>query len=119
MFDEKDEPDAENVSLELINSLKEYREIKTQNIETENYYVFPMYIRPDITLLGYINKNREQNTKSYIIFAFLLAFGANKVAKAYNKLAKFEVWAQRITGAVFLIIGIGMTFTITLGIKLW
>ncbi|MDD2404339.1 MAG: aromatic aminobenezylarsenical efflux permease ArsG family transporter [Victivallaceae bacterium] len=54
-----------------------------------------------------------------LFFAFLLAFGANKVAKAYNKLAKFEVWAQRITGAVFLIIGIGMTFTITLGIKLW
>lgn len=74
MFDEKDEPDAENVSLELINSLKEYRDIKRQNIETENYYVFPRYIRPDITLLGYINKNREQNTKSYIIFAFLLAF---------------------------------------------
>ncbi len=54
-----------------------------------------------------------------LLFAFLLAFSANKVGQAYNKLAKFEVWAQRITGAVFLIVGIGMTLTITLGVKLW
>lgn len=52
-----------------------------------------------------------------LFFAFLLAFSANKIAKAYNKLASFEVWAQRITGVVFLIIGIAMTLTLTLGIK--
>ncbi len=48
------------------------------------------------------------------LFAFLLAFGVNKVGKAYDKLAQFEFWAQRITGVVFLSLGIAMTVTITL-----
>lgn len=52
-----------------------------------------------------------------LLFAFLLAFGANRVGRAYDRLAAFEVWAQRITGAVFLVVGIGMTLTITLGVK--
>ncbi len=54
-----------------------------------------------------------------LIFALLLAFSANKVARAYSMLAKFEVWAQRITGGIFLLVGIWMTLTVTLGIKLW
>jgi len=54
-----------------------------------------------------------------LIFAFLLAFSANKVGRAYNLLAKFEVWAQRITGVIFLLVGIWMSLTVTLGIKLW
>ncbi|MDD3155031.1 MAG: aromatic aminobenezylarsenical efflux permease ArsG family transporter [Victivallaceae bacterium] len=54
-----------------------------------------------------------------LLFAFLLAFSANRVGQAYNQLAKFELWAQRITGAIFLIVGIGMTITITLGVHLW
>ena len=52
-----------------------------------------------------------------LLFSFLLAFSANKVARAYNKLATFEVWAQRVTGAIFLFVGIWMTLAITLGIK--
>ncbi|MFA6816427.1 MAG: aromatic aminobenezylarsenical efflux permease ArsG family transporter [Lentisphaeria bacterium] len=54
-----------------------------------------------------------------LLFAFLLAFCAHKVGRVYNRLAKFELWAQRITGAIFLFIGIGMTITITLGIHLF
>lgn len=53
-----------------------------------------------------------------LLFAFMLAFCANKVGRAYNSLSKFEVWAQRITGAVFLLVGIGMTLTITIGVKI-
>lgn len=53
-----------------------------------------------------------------LLFSFLLAFGANRVGQVYNGLAKFEVWAQRITGVVFLIVGIGMTLIQTLEIKL-
>lgn len=53
-----------------------------------------------------------------LLFAFLLAFCANKVGLVYHKLSVFEVWAQRITGAIFLIVGIGMTLTITLGVKI-
>lgn len=53
-----------------------------------------------------------------LVFSFLLAFSANKVAKAYNKLAGFEVWAQRITGVIFLVVGLFMTLTISLGVKI-
>lgn len=53
-----------------------------------------------------------------LLFAFLLAFGANQVGKAYRKLAAFEVWAQRITGSIFLLVGLYFTFTMTLGIRL-
>lgn len=52
-----------------------------------------------------------------LLFALLLAFSANRVGRIYDRLAAFEVWAQRITGAVFLLVGIGMTMTITLGVK--
>lgn len=54
-----------------------------------------------------------------LLFAFLLAFSANKVGQAYNKLAKFESWAQRITGGIFLLAGIVMTLNLTIGIRLW
>lgn len=53
-----------------------------------------------------------------LVFACLLAFGVNRVAAAYNRLAKFEVWAQRVTGAVFLLAGLYLTLTVTFGIKL-
>lgn len=54
-----------------------------------------------------------------LLFAFLLAFGAHKVGKMYDRLAGFEVWAQRMTGIIFLLAGMGMTMTVTLGLKWW
>jgi len=48
------------------------------------------------------------------IFAFMLAFGANRVGGAYDRLSVFETWAQRITGVVFLAIGLYMTLAFTL-----
>lgn len=48
--------------------------------------------------------------------AFLLAFGANKAARAYNLVAVFEKRARQITGILFLAVGIWMTITITLGV---
>lgn len=48
--------------------------------------------------------------------AFLLAFGANKAAQAYDRVAVFEKRARQITGILFLAIGIWMTVTITLGV---
>lgn len=47
-----------------------------------------------------------------LFFAFLLAFSANKVGRAYHRLAGFEVWAQRITGIVFLAAGFYLTLTL-------
>lgn len=55
-----------------------------------------------------------------IIFAFLLAFAGNYVGKAFNSLTHIEVWIRKITGAVFILVGIyyslvhiyGVSFTI-------
>ncbi|NLF93962.1 MAG: sulfite exporter TauE/SafE family protein [Oligosphaeraceae bacterium] len=54
-----------------------------------------------------------------LLFAFLLAFSANQVGRTYHLLARFELWAQRITGSIFLLLGLWMTLTITIGIKIW
>lgn len=51
-----------------------------------------------------------------LVFAFLLAFGANRVAAAYNRLSAFEVWAQRVTGVLFLLVGLYLTVTATIGV---
>lgn len=47
-----------------------------------------------------------------LLFAFLLAFSAKRIGSACRKLAKFESWAQRTTGGIFLLIGIIMTMRI-------
>ncbi len=39
-------------------------------------------------------------------FALLIAAGAKSVGRAYNKLTSFEKWARRITGAIFILVGI-------------
>ncbi|NQT33632.1 sulfite exporter TauE/SafE family protein [bacterium] len=50
-----------------------------------------------------------------IVFAILLAFSTQAVGRAYNKLRQFERWARRITGIVFILVGIYYTITYTLG----
>jgi cytochrome c biogenesis protein CcdA len=40
-----------------------------------------------------------------LLFALLLAFGANKVAQAFNRITAFERWARRLTGLLFLLVG--------------
>jgi cytochrome c biogenesis protein CcdA len=40
-----------------------------------------------------------------LLFALLLAFGANKVAQAFNRITAFEHWARRLTGLLFLVVG--------------
>jgi len=39
-------------------------------------------------------------------FAVLVALGAQQVSKAFNRLVQFEKWARRITGVVFILVGI-------------
>ena len=41
-----------------------------------------------------------------LVFAFLIALGAKSVGRAFNALTKAEIWARRVTGIVFLMIGI-------------
>lgn len=53
-----------------------------------------------------------------VAFAALVAFGARFVAKAFDRLAIVERWARRLTGVVFVVVGIYMTVIYTLGIQL-
>lgn len=41
-----------------------------------------------------------------IVFAFIIAFSAQSVGKAFNSLTKVELWARRITGVIFIVAGI-------------
>lgn len=40
------------------------------------------------------------------LFAIFVAFGSQSVGKAFNKLTQFELWIRRITGCIFILIGI-------------
>jgi len=53
-----------------------------------------------------------------VAFAILIAFGTRFVAKAFNVLAVVERWARRLTGVVFVGVGIYMTLVYTLGVQL-
>lgn len=52
------------------------------------------------------------------IFGLLIAVGAGSLAKAFQKVTQFEIWARRITGIIFLLIGFYFSFAYTLGINL-
>lgn len=41
-----------------------------------------------------------------LVFALLIAFGAKSIGRTFNRLASFELWARRITGVVFIVIGV-------------
>ena len=45
-----------------------------------------------------------------LFVAYLLAFSANSVGKAYNVLAQTEWWARMITGWVFTLLGLWFSF---------
>jgi cytochrome c-type biogenesis protein len=52
-----------------------------------------------------------------LIFAVLLGFGANKLAKAYDGIVVFERWARRITGITFILVGFYYSLTRIFGIS--
>jgi ABC-type nickel/cobalt efflux system permease component RcnA len=41
-----------------------------------------------------------------LTFAVLIAVGAHSVGMAFNKLAQLEWWIRRLTGGIFIVIGI-------------
>ncbi len=45
-----------------------------------------------------------------VVFAFLIAAGAHYVGNVFHRITQFELWARRITGALF--IGIGIYFSL-------
>ncbi len=54
-----------------------------------------------------------------LVFAVLIAFGANRIGKTYNRMAAFEYWARRITGLVFIAAGIYYSLTYIFGFSLY
>jgi len=51
-----------------------------------------------------------------LVFAVLIALGAKRVGEAYNKLVTFEKWARRITGGIFVVVGISYCLTYIFGV---
>jgi cytochrome c biogenesis protein CcdA len=54
-----------------------------------------------------------------LVFAVLIAFGANRIGRAYNQMAAFEYWARRITGTVFIAAGIYYCLTYIFGFSIY
>jgi cytochrome c-type biogenesis protein len=52
-----------------------------------------------------------------IAFAFLIAFAAQRVGKAFDRLTQVEWWVRTITGAVFVLAGIYYCLTCIYGIS--
>ena len=52
------------------------------------------------------------------VFAFgiLIATGAGSLAKAFHKVSQFELWMRRVTGFIFILIGIYYCLRYTLGV---
>ncbi len=53
-----------------------------------------------------------------ILFTFLLALGTQYVEKIFSKLAQCEKWARRLTGAIFILVGLFYTLIYIFGISL-
>ena len=49
------------------------------------------------------------------IFGVLIALSANSLGRAFERVNQFEIWARRITGVIFLLIGIYFTLVYTIG----
>ena len=41
-----------------------------------------------------------------IVFAMMIAFGAKSISALYRKLTRVEFWARRVTGAIFIAVGV-------------
>jgi cytochrome c biogenesis protein CcdA len=49
--------------------------------------------------------------------AFFVAFGVNRLGSVYKTLSTVEVWARRITGILFVLVGLYFAITLTAGIR--
>jgi len=50
------------------------------------------------------------------LFAVLIAVGLGSVGKAYDKIAQFEWWARRVTGGIFIVVGIYLSLVHIFGL---
>ena len=54
-----------------------------------------------------------------IVFAFLVSFSVHSVGRAFTLIQKFERYARRITGIIFILVGIYYTLRFIFGITLY
>jgi cytochrome c-type biogenesis protein len=54
-----------------------------------------------------------------VAFSILIAFGARFVGAVFNRLTQFEYWARRITGSIFLLVGLYYILIYFFGIDLY
>ena len=53
-----------------------------------------------------------------VLFSILIAFGAASVARVFDRVSRFEWWARRLTGIVFILVGIYYVLTYIFGISI-
>jgi len=53
-----------------------------------------------------------------LLFAVLIALGANRVGQAFNRIMVFERWARRLTGVLFVLVGVYYCLMTFFGIAL-
>lgn len=51
-----------------------------------------------------------------MIFALVVAFSVNSVGKFYHRLTSFEKWMRKVTGVIFIIVGIHYSMVHILGV---
>ena len=54
-----------------------------------------------------------------VVFSFLLVAGAQRLAAAFDVVTRVEVWARRVTGAVFLVVGTYYLLVHVFHVDLW
>ena len=54
-----------------------------------------------------------------IAFAVIISLGAHSLGTAFNRLTKFELWARRVTGLVFILAGIYYILSHILKFNIW
>ena len=54
-----------------------------------------------------------------VAFALLIALSTRLVGSIFNKLTLIEFWARRITGVIFILVGIHYCLTYVFGLTIW
>lgn len=54
-----------------------------------------------------------------MVFALFIASGSNRLGRAFDALAVFERWARRVTGTVFILVGIYYSLAYIFGVPLF
>lgn len=68
-----------------------------------------LYILPSVYGIG--------TALPVIFFAFLIAFGGEYLGKVFNCLTKTELWVRRVTGILFILVGIYYSLSYIYGIN--